>query len=108
MVFIDDFAGTAHEAYGSMPNAVFIIDKSGCVVFRSEWNNPSATRKALKSLTEGRKVTAKSYFRPPLPPVVFRTFKHAGKGSAWDFFKGLPYLIWANIVKRNLRLFFSS
>ncbi len=31
---------------------------------------------------------------------------NAGKGSALDFFKGLPYLIWVHIVKRNLKLLF--
>jgi len=88
-----------------MPNAVFIINKNGCVVYRAEWNNPSATRKALLDLLAGRAVTAKPYFRPALPTTVFRTLGNAGKGSAVDFFKGLPFLIWTNIIKRNLRLF---
>ncbi|WP_417812060.1 deiodinase-like protein [Thalassospira alkalitolerans] len=103
-IFIDDFEGSAHQAYGGMPNAVFIINKSGCVVFRSEWNNPSATRKALKELTAGRPVTAKSYFRPALPTTVFKTLINAGDGAAADFFKGLPFLIWVNIIKRNIRI----
>jgi len=106
-VFVDDFEGHAHQAYGSMPNAVFIINRNGCVAFRSEWNNPTATRKALLALKAGRDVRVKSYFRPAMPTVALRTFEHAGKGSAADFFKGLPKLIWANIVKRNLRLLFS-
>lgn len=105
-IFIDDFDGRAHKAYGSMPNAVFIINKHGCVVFRADWNNPSATRKALTQLINKKTVTAKSYFRPAVPKVVFHTLGNAGKGSALDFFKGLPYLIWVNIVKRNLKLLF--
>ncbi|HAV07708.1 MAG TPA: hypothetical protein DEF12_10300 [Rhodobacteraceae bacterium] len=104
-VFVDGLEGKAHKAYGSMPNAVFIINKNGCVVYRAEWNNPSATRKALLDLLAGRAVTAKPYFRPALPTTVFRTLGNAGKGSAVDFFKGLPFLIWTNIIKRNLRLF---
>jgi hypothetical protein len=59
-------------------------------------------------LIAGKKVTAKAYFRPPLPWKAIRTFKHAGKGSARDFFKGLPFLFWTNIIKRNLRLLFSG
>lgn len=106
MVFIDTLNGDAHSAYGSMPNAIFIINKNGCVVFRSDWNNPTATRNALKALTQGRSITAKSYFKPATPAVVFRTFEHAGKGAAPDFFKGLPFLIWTNVIKRNLRLLF--
>lgn len=105
-VFIDDLEGHAHMAYGSMPNAVFIINRNGCVVYRSEWNNPSATRKALQALLAGREVTARDYFRPARPATVFRTLSKAGKGSAADFFKGLPFLIWTNIIKRNLRLLF--
>lgn len=108
LVLVDDYEGAAHRAYGSMPNAVFIIDKDATVVFRADWNNSSATRKALKELIAGEKVTAKAYFRPPIPWRAIRTFKHAGKGSAPDFFKGLPFLIWTNIVKRNLRLLFNK
>lgn len=106
-IFVDGLDGGAHEAYGGMPNAVFIINKNGCVVFRSEWNNPSATRKAVQALVEGRAFTSKSYFRPPAPKTAFKTFTNAGKGSAIDFFRGLPILIWNNIFKRNLRLFFN-
>lgn len=106
-VFIDGLDGHAHQAYGSMPNAVFVINKNGCVVFRSEWNNPSATRKAVQALIEGRAVTAKSYFRPAVPKIVLKTLGKAGKGSALDFFKGLPFLIWKNIIKHNLRLLFN-
>lgn len=107
LVLIDDLAGTAHHAYGSYPNAVFIINRKGCVVYRSEWNNPSATQAALKELLAGRPATAKSYFRPALPHVALKTLKRGGKGSAADFFKGLPALIWINVVKRNLRLLFN-
>lgn len=106
-VFVDDFEGHAHRAYGSMPNAVFIINRNGCVVFRSEWNNPAATQKALLALKAGRDVRVKSYFRPAMPSVALRTLGHAGKGSLADFFKGLPKLIWVNVIKRNLRLLFN-
>jgi hypothetical protein len=106
-VFVDGLNGRAHEAYGSMPNAVFIINNNGCVVFRAEWNNPSTTRTAVEALVEGRAVTAKSYFRPPVPKMVFRTLRNAGKGSASDFFRGLPVLIWKNLIKRNFKLLFN-
>ncbi len=39
-VLIDGIDGEAHQAYGSMPNAVFIIDRHGVVRFKSPWNNP--------------------------------------------------------------------
>lgn len=107
LILVDDYEGSAHIAYGSMPNAVFIMNRAGIVVYRAEWNNPSAVRKALKALIAGKEVTAKAYFRPPLPWRAIQTFKQAGHGSAPDFFKGLPFLIWTNLIKRNLRLLFS-
>lgn len=106
LVLVDDFKGTAHQAYGSMPNAVFIINKNGCVVYRTDWNNSSATRAALKALVAGKKITAKSYFRPAVPKALVHTFKNAGKGSLADFLRGLPHLFWTNMIKRNLRLVF--
>lgn len=107
LIIVDDFQGTAHKAYGSMPNAVFIINKHGCVVYRAGWNNGEATRAALRSLIDGKPIRAKSYFKPSTPSVLLRTLKRAGAGSRTDFFKSLPYLFWQNIVKRNLRLLFN-
>lgn len=107
LVFVDDFEGTVHKAYGEMPNAVFIINKNDCVVFRAEWNNPSTTKKALKALLEGRTYRAKSYFWPGKPSISVKTLRSAGKGSAADFLKSFPALIWHNLIKRNLRLLFN-
>ncbi len=107
LVLVDDFEGSAHRAYGGMPNAVFIINRNGCVVFRSDWNNPSATRSALEALLDGKAVHTKSYFFPATPTTAIRTLRRAGMGSTKDFLKGLPSLIWANVIKRNLRLVFN-
>ncbi len=106
-VLIDGIDGEAHQAYGSMPNAVFIIDRNGTVRFAAPWNNPAATRKALTALTQGREVNVKSFFKPALPTIAHRTLKNGGEGSGEDFYRGLPSLIWNNVVKYNLRLLFS-
>ncbi len=105
-MLVDGLVGAAHQAYGSMPNALFIIDKEGIVRFKAEWNNPSATRKALQALLDGKPVRVKSYFRPAKPSIVLGTARRGGKGSGSDFFHGLPILIWNNIIKRNLRTLF--
>lgn len=106
LILIDGFDGAAHQAYGGMPNAVFIINRNGCIVYRSDWNNPTATRKALAGLLAGQSISVKSYFRPATPATALRTLRRAGKGSSPDFFKSLPALIWANVIKGNLRILF--
>ncbi len=105
-ILIDTMDGGIHAAYGSYPNAAYIINENGCVVYRSAWNNPRGTRKALRKLMSGKSVRAESMFLPATPTVAIATFKQAGQGSARDFFRGLPRLAWNNLIRRNLRLLF--
>lgn len=106
-ILVDDLAGTAHNAYGGYPNAVFILNQRGCVVFHADWNNPDATAKALTLLLDGKPASVKSYFKPVPPNLVVRTMARSGKGSLFDFLKGLPVLIWKNLIRRNVLLFFN-
>ncbi|MCF6326971.1 MAG: redoxin domain-containing protein [Devosiaceae bacterium] len=103
-VLVDDIEGHAHKLYGSYPNAVFVVNKNGCVVFTSDWNDANATGRALKLLLAGKPANVRSFFKPALPKVGIATFKRSGKGSALDFFKGLPVLFWQNMIKRNWRV----
>ena len=107
-ILVDDIDGTAHRLYGAMPNSVFIIDGQGRIAFRSDWNDVSATRKALTKLQRGESAgRVRSYFKPANPAVGKKVFQHAGKGSAKDFFGSLPTLIRQNLLTRNLRELFS-
>lgn len=103
-ILIDDAEGTAHRAYGGYPNSVFILNRQGCVLWFTDWNNPNATEKALRQLFAGHPATSKSLFKPVPPWVALRTLLQGGKGSARDFFEGLPVLIWKNLIKRNWRV----
>lgn len=100
-ILIDDLAGTAHRAYGGYPNAVFIINQSGCVVYRSAWNNVVATRRALKRALAGKPVRSEGLFFPAKPPVALHTLRQAGPGAGMDFLKSLPTLVWKNLIRRN-------
>ncbi len=103
-ILVDDLEGTAHALYGAMPNSVFIIDAEGLIAFRSDWNDVSATGKALTRLQRGESAAMlRSYFKPANPIVGKKVFRHAGAGSAKDFFASLPTLIRQNLLVRNLR-----
>lgn len=105
-IYLDDINGTAHKAYGSFPNSVFIINKNGCVVYRADWNNPGATERALSRLKAGKSAGGQGLFLPAKPPVAISILKRAGKDALVDFLKSLPKLIWKNVIKRNLRMLF--
>lgn len=106
LILVDGVEGHAHLAYGSMPNAVYIIGKDGIVKFKAPWNNAATTRKALEAILAGKPANFKSYFKPAKPWVVLSTVKRAGKGSGIDFFTSLPRLIWNVLIKNNFRTFF--
>ncbi len=103
-IFIDDLDGSAHQAYGGFPNSVFIINRHGCVVYFSDWNNPAAAIRALERLQAGQSVVAPAYFKPVPPWVAFRVLRAGGKGALPDFLRSLPRLIWKNLILRSWRI----
>ena len=94
----------AHQALGGYPNSVFIINKKGCVLWFTDWNNPKAVERALAQISIGQPAVAKALFKPVPPWVALRTLFRGGKGATSDFFRGLPMLIWKNLIKRNWRI----
>ena len=38
-ILVDDIEGTAHQAYGLLPNMVYLIDRDGIVVYKSDWSD---------------------------------------------------------------------
>lgn len=51
-VLVDDLKGTIHRKYGTLPNATYLIDKSGRVAFRSLWSRADMVKQALDELLE--------------------------------------------------------
>jgi len=51
-IVVDELNGAIHKKYGKLPNATFIIDKSGRIAFRSLWSRPSQMAAALEELLQ--------------------------------------------------------
>jgi hypothetical protein len=49
-ILVDDLDGTAHRAFGSMPNMTYILNRAHTVVFRANWTDPPTIRFALDYL----------------------------------------------------------
>jgi peroxiredoxin len=49
-ILVDELAGTIHRKYGQLPNATYLIDKSGRVAFRAIWTRPKVIAQALRRL----------------------------------------------------------
>jgi peroxiredoxin len=51
-IVVDDVHGSIHKKYSRLPNAAFLIDKSGRVAFRCKWAKPDELASAIEELLE--------------------------------------------------------
>jgi hypothetical protein len=51
-ILVDGLRGGIHRKYGELPNATYIIDKSGRVAFRCLWTRPRVLKDALEELLQ--------------------------------------------------------
>ena len=54
-ILVDELGGEVHRRYGALPNASFLIDKSGRIAYRSLASHPSSLGAALEELLERQK-----------------------------------------------------
>jgi hypothetical protein len=58
-LLIDDLQGTVHVAYGSLPNMVYIIEKSGKIVYKAMWTDHEEVAAVLSNLSLADQLQAK-------------------------------------------------
>jgi hypothetical protein len=49
-ILVDDLSGTAHLAFGGLPNMTYIVNQAHTIVFRSDWTDAPTVRFALDYL----------------------------------------------------------
>ena len=92
-IIVDTLDGNAHKLYGLFPNAVYVINPEGTVIFRSDWNIPANVKDVLAN---GRdKIHERDHFDPGTPSLIstFRVLMRSGLNAFWDFAIGLPKLL---------------
>jgi hypothetical protein len=53
-VLVDDLAGTAHRAYGLLPNMTYLIGRGGRVLSRADWTDGATIETALRYVLDAR------------------------------------------------------
>ena len=51
-ILLDDLAGTAHRAYGMLPNMTWIIGRGGMIHYKSAWTSEADVVNALEGVLE--------------------------------------------------------
>jgi peroxiredoxin len=89
-MLIDDLHGGIHRKYSRLPNAAYLIDKSGRVAFRSMWARPEPLANAIQELRErgagvvlGRQDLSMPFSYSAL--YSYRALQRGGRQSVHDF-----------------------
>ena len=76
-VLVDDLEGSTHNAYGALPNMIYLIDRHGVVVYKSDWTDAHELDGMCESLVRLDDMKARQV------PII-RTGCHSGSiGFRW-------------------------
>jgi hypothetical protein len=54
-ILVDDLEGTAHHAYGLLPNMTWVIGRGGRILYRADWTSAANVEAFLERHEAGRK-----------------------------------------------------
>lgn len=103
-ILIDDLEGSAHQAYGNLPDMMYLIGEDGVVLLREQWNDPEVVEEALRRLRQGESFHGMKpgINRPPSPRTTLRVLLRAGRDSLGDFLLQFPRMVLTGL-RQNLK-----
>jgi hypothetical protein len=105
-ILVDDIQGTTHKAYGLLPNMVYLIDREGTVVYKSDWSDAEEMEGVCASLLRldemktrqipiiRQGISERLHWIPMDPAMRERIYRRSGEKAIQDYLnvKGhLPY-----------------
>lgn len=102
-IIVDDVAGTAHRRYGPWPSALFVIDRDGMLVYRSNMANSKELKQLLEDLVFADEAVARGdvmhteYSERIIPHLADRmthrrVYERAGPSAIEDNWKRRPHM----------------
>lgn len=116
-ILVDDLKGTTHRAYGLLPNMIYLIDREGVVVYKSDWTDGVELDGMCESLIRlddmrarqvpiiRQGVSERLHWIPMDPALRERVYRRSGEKAIKDYLdaKGqLPYATDAERAKLQL------
>jgi peroxiredoxin len=94
-VLVDELSGETHRKYGALPNASFVVDKSGRIAYRSLASHGASLGAALEELLERQKEGAQhaivhggeDVVTPPIKTILnaYRAIERGGYDAVTNF-----------------------
>lgn len=64
-ILVDDLAGTAHRAYGLLPNMTWVVGRGGQVLYKADWTSAANVDAFLARYVAGRRPARRGVARAP-------------------------------------------
>lgn len=111
-ILVDDIEGSTHKAYGLQPNMVYLINRDGVIVYKSDWTDAHELETMCESL--GRLDKMKAHEVPiirrgvserlhwiPMDPVHReRIYRRSGEKAIRDYFNARGHLPYATDAEK--------
>jgi hypothetical protein len=103
-VLVDDLQGTTHKAYGLLPNMVYLIDREGVVVYKSDWTDGVELDGMCESLIRlddmrarqvpiiRQGVSERLHWIPMEPALRERVYRRSGEKAIRDYLNAKGHL----------------
>ena len=93
---VDNVDGTMHQAYGSLPNMVYVVNPEGNVIYRCDWAFANRIEQVLKNRGELNKEEHVSHMGAAPWIFIPVTFK-GGWNALWDLAIATPMILWKHL-----------
>jgi hypothetical protein len=112
-ILIDDIHGTTHRAYGLLPNMVYLIDREGTVVYKSDWSDSDELDGVCTGLLRLDEMKARQipiirqgiserlHWIPMDPSMRERVYRRSGEKAIQDYLNAKGNLPYARDAERK-------
>jgi peroxiredoxin len=105
-ILVDNVDGAMHQAYGSMPNMVYIVNPEGKVIYRCDW---SFAKRIDQVLADRDTLHTEEHVRivGAAPWITVPVCLKGGWDALWDLAKAMPFIAWAHL-KQDVGMLFGK
>ena len=103
-ILVDNLDGSMHQAYGSFPNLVYIINPEGSIVYRCDWAFADLIEEVLENRPDLNRNERKQIITAA-PWIMIPVCLKGGWDALWDLVIALPGILLEHLKVDVARLF---
>ena len=112
-ILVDDFQGGVHRNYGLLSNMIYLIDREGTVVYKSDWTDAAELDEMCASVLRVEElkkhgapiirkgISQRMHWIPMDPQLRERVYRRSGEKAIRDYFKAFGFLPYATDAEKE-------